>query len=62
MLYQGAVKFLRQAAAEMQSGNHEAKARSMNKAAAIVEELNITLDMKRTAARSPRTSAACTCS
>jgi flagellar protein FliS len=46
MLYDGAIKFLKYAINEMQAGNHEEKARYMNKAEDIINELNTVLDME----------------
>lgn len=46
MLYEGAISFLRRAAMEMEAGNHEEKAKYLNKAHAIIDELNIGLDME----------------
>ena len=46
MLYDGAIKFLRRAAIAMDAGNHEEKANCLNRATAIIDELNITLDLE----------------
>jgi len=46
MLYDGAVKFLKQAIMEMQNDNHEAKSKYLNKAEDIINELNTVLDME----------------
>jgi flagellar protein FliS len=46
MLYDGAVKFLRQAIAEMEREDWVAKGVYINKAAAIVDELDNCLDME----------------
>ncbi len=46
MLYDGAVRFLKRALCEMGEGKHTEKGQSINKAAAIIEELNFNLDMK----------------
>lgn len=45
MLYDGAIKSLKQAIAELEAGNHEAKSRYLNKALDIINELNTVLDM-----------------
>jgi len=46
MLYEGAIKFLKQAITEMQAENHEAKSKYINKAEDIINELNTVLDME----------------
>jgi flagellar protein FliS len=46
MLYDGAIKFLKQAIPEMQAGNHEAKSKYLNKAEDIINELSTVLDME----------------
>ena len=46
MLYEGAIKFLKQAIPEMEAGNHEAKSKYLNKAENIINELNAVLDME----------------
>jgi flagellar secretion chaperone FliS len=46
MLYDGAIKFLKQSIPEMQAGNHEAKSKYLNKAEDIINELNTVLDME----------------
>ena len=46
MLYDGAVKFLKQAIAEMDKGDWAAKGIHINKAIAIIDELDMCLDMK----------------
>lgn len=45
MLYEGAVKFLYQAIAQIEAGNWAEKGRFINKASDIIGELNITLNM-----------------
>ena len=45
LLYEGAIKFLRQAIGELESGNFMEKGRYINKAQAIITELNSCLDM-----------------
>jgi flagellar protein FliS len=44
LLYDGAVKFLKLAIKELQAGNFEAKGHYINKALAIINELNAVLD------------------
>jgi flagellar protein FliS len=46
MLYDGAIKFLRLAIKEMEADNHEAKAKYINKAVDIINELNTILDLE----------------
>jgi flagellar protein FliS len=46
LLYEGAIRFLKRAAAAMEAGNHEEKAKYLNKAQAIIDELNVSLDME----------------
>ncbi len=46
MLYDGAIKFLKQSIAEMHSNNYEAKGRSISRAQDIINELNMVLDME----------------
>ncbi|MFC1675604.1 flagellar export chaperone FliS [Planctomycetota bacterium] len=46
MLYEGAIKFLKQAAKEIQAGNPEAKGKLICKAQDIISELNTILDME----------------
>jgi flagellar protein FliS len=46
MLYEGAIKFLRRTIEAMEAGNHEDKARYLEKALAIINELNVNLDME----------------
>lgn len=46
MLYDGAIKFLKQAIAEMHSNNYEAKGKSISRAQDIINELNMVLDME----------------
>lgn len=45
MLYEGAVKFLRQAIREMEAGQFIEKGKSINRAVDIIQELNFTLNM-----------------
>ncbi len=45
MLYDGAIKFSRQAIADMESGDFEGKGRNIAKALDIIYELNTILDM-----------------
>ena len=47
LLYEGAIKFLRQAEGELQAGNFLEKGRYISKAQAIIMELNAALDMER---------------
>jgi flagellar protein FliS len=44
MLYDGAIKFMKQAVRELESGNNDAKGRYINKALDIIDELNAVLD------------------
>jgi flagellar protein FliS len=46
MLYESAIRFLKQAIPEMKAGNHEAKSKYLNKAEDIINELNTVLDME----------------
>jgi flagellar secretion chaperone FliS len=46
MLYEGAIKFLKQAVTSMQAGDHETKSRFLTKAEDIISELNTVLDME----------------
>jgi flagellar protein FliS len=46
MLYEGAVKFLRQAIREMEAGKYIEKGKSINRAVDIIQELNFTLNME----------------
>ena len=46
MLYEGAIKFLRQAAAELEAGKYIEKGKSINRAVDIIQELNVTLNME----------------
>ena len=46
MLYDGAIKFLRQAVNEIEAGNPEAKGICITKALNIIDELNVVLDME----------------
>jgi flagellar protein FliS len=46
MLYEGAVKFLRQAIREMEAGQYIEKGKSINRAVDIIQELNVTLNME----------------
>ena len=45
MLYEGAIKFLKQAIIELEANHHEAKGQYINKALDIINELNAVLDM-----------------
>ncbi len=45
MLYDGAIKFLRQAIANIEAGDFEGKGRNITKALDIIYELNTILDM-----------------
>ena len=47
MLYEGAIKFLKQAAAAMEKGDHQSKVAALHKAMDIINELNINLDMEK---------------
>jgi len=46
MLYDGAIRFLRQAIAELERGDYIAKGKSITKAQNILFELNTVLDMQ----------------
>jgi flagellar protein FliS len=46
MLYEGAVKFLKQAIREMEAGKYLEKGKSINRAVDIIQELNVTLNME----------------
>ena len=46
MLYDGAVKSLEKAITAMNEKDHEQKVHHVNKAVAIIEELNVNLDME----------------
>jgi flagellar protein FliS len=45
MLYDGAIKFLKQAIREIEANNYEEKGKYINKALDIINELNAVLDM-----------------
>jgi len=45
LLYEGAIKFLRHAIAEIEKQNWEAKGQFINRALAIIDELDVCLDM-----------------
>ena len=45
MLYDGAIKFLRQAIRDLEANDYEAKGRNIGKAQDIIIELNTVLDM-----------------
>lgn len=45
MLYDGAIRFLRQSAEAMRAGSREQSRNRMRRAEAIIDELNTTLDM-----------------
>jgi flagellar protein FliS len=45
MLYDGAIRFLRQSAEHMRAGNREAARERMRRAEAVIDELNWSLDM-----------------
>jgi len=45
LLYDGAIRFLKRAAEAMEAGDLETKARLVNKAQAIIDELNVSLDL-----------------
>jgi flagellar protein FliS len=47
MLYDGAIRFLRQGAAAMREGERVATRDRLRRAEAIIDELNITLDMSQ---------------
>lgn len=46
MLYEGAIKFLKQAIAELEAGKYIEKGKSINRAVDIIQELNVTLNME----------------
>ena len=46
LLYEGAIKFLKQAKAELEAENWGEKGRYINKALAIIDELDMSLDME----------------
>lgn len=46
MLYEGAIKFLKQAIIELEKGDFIAKGKSINRAVDIIQELNVTLNME----------------
>lgn len=46
MVYDGAIRFLRQAARAMEDGRSEVARRSMRRAEACIDELNVALDMR----------------
>lgn len=46
LLYEGAIRFLKQAVVEMERKNYEAKGKLINKAQDILYELNSTLNME----------------
>ena len=46
MLYEGAIKFLRQAQAELVKGDYAAKGRLINRAVDIINELDASLDVE----------------
>ena len=46
MLYEGAVKFLKQAIREMEAGKYIEKGKSISRAVDIIQELNVTLNME----------------
>jgi len=46
MLYEGAIKFLKQAIRELQAGQYIEKGKSINRAVDIIQELNVTLNME----------------
>ncbi len=46
MLYDGAIKFLKLAIKELEADNYEAKGKYINKARAIINELDAVLDME----------------
>lgn len=47
MLYEGAIRFLRQSAEAMEERRYESARASMRRAEAILDELNVALDMSR---------------
>jgi len=46
MLYEGAIKFLKQAIRELEAGQYIEKGKSINRAVDIVQELSVTLNME----------------
>ncbi len=46
MLYEGAVKFLKQAIRELEAGQFIEKGKSISRAVDIIQELNVTLNME----------------
>ena len=46
MLYEGAIKFLKQAIREMEAGQYIEKGKSISRAVDIIQELNVTLNME----------------
>ena len=44
LLYEGAIKFMKLAIKEIEAGNHEAKGQYINRAQAIISELNAVLN------------------
>jgi flagellar secretion chaperone FliS len=46
LLYEGAIKFMKQAVREIQAGDNQAKGIYINKALNIITELNAVLDME----------------
>jgi len=46
LLYEGAIKFLKQAIKELEAHNHLEKGKYITKAMAIIDELNYCLDME----------------
>ena len=46
LLYEGAIKFLNQAIAELEAGHWAEKGRYISKAAAIIDELDATLNLE----------------
>ncbi len=47
LLYEGAVKFLRQAITELEAGNFMEKGQCINKAVDIINELDVCLDVEQ---------------
>ena len=47
LLYEGAVKFLRQAITELEANNFSEKGKCINKAIDIINELDVCLDMEQ---------------
>ena len=46
MLYEGAIKFLKQAIGELENGKFIEKGKSISRAVDIIQELNVTLNME----------------